>query len=253
MTLGSQDLHVHTTFSDGDLSLEEVVSVAAERGVQIGIADHVSVRTPDRMVSSVDAVRSYLAALESAPVLVAGEFCWCDRMYDDLPPDLIARFDYRIGSNHGFALPDGSWASPWWKTLPGVWAERPDELMEIMIHNIVDMIRTMGVQIAAHLTLTPPALLALEPEVEAWWTGEREDRIVDALAETGVALEISSRYRLPHDRLLRKAKQAGSRFSLGSDAHHRNQVANLDWAIEAARRAGVTDADLFVPEPSRRG
>ena len=26
----------------------------------------------------------------------------------------MERFDYRIGSNHGFALPDGTWASPWW-------------------------------------------------------------------------------------------------------------------------------------------
>ena len=252
MTLGSQDLHVHTTFSDGDLSLEEVVSLAAARGVQVGIADHISYRTPDRMVSSLAAVGRYLDALEAAPVLVAGEFCWCDRMYDELPPEVLARFDYRIGSNHGFALPDGTWASPWWKTLPGAWTRRAEEVMEIMIHNLCDMIRTMDVQIAAHLTLTPPALLTLEPDALAWWTVEREDRIVDALVESGVALEISSRYRLPHQGLLRKAKQAGARFSLGSDAHHRAQVANLEWAIEAAEEAGITGADLFIPETSRR-
>jgi histidinol phosphatase-like PHP family hydrolase len=250
--LGSQDLHVHTTFSDGDLPLEEVVSLAAGRGVQVGIADHVSFRTPDRMISSLEAVQRYLQALEAAPVLVAGEFCWCDRMYAELPPEVLSRFDYRIGSNHGFALPDGTWASPWWKTLPGVWADRPEEVMEIMIHNLCDMVRTMDVQIAAHLTLTPPALLSLEADPLAWWTPAREDRIVEALAETGVALEISSRYRLPHDRLLRKAKQAGARFSLGSDAHHRGQVGNLDWAVRAAETAGITDADLFIPEMSLR-
>jgi histidinol phosphatase-like PHP family hydrolase len=87
--------------------------------------------------------------------------------------------------------------------------------------------------------------------VDAWWTGEREDRWVDALAESGVAMEISNRYRLPHDRLLRKAHQAGVRFTLGSDGHTEAQVARLDWAAETARRVGITDADLFVPE--RRG
>ena len=87
--------------------------------------------------------------------------------------------------------------------------------------------------------------------MDAWWTEEREDRYVEALAESGVALEISNRYRLPHDRLLRKAQQAGVRFALGSDGHTEAQVARLDWAVETARRVGITDAELFVPE--RRG
>jgi histidinol phosphatase-like PHP family hydrolase len=67
-----------------------------------------------------------------------------------------------------------------------------------------------------------------------------------------VALEISNRYRLPHDRLLRKAKQAGIRFALGSDGHNHKQVARLDWAVETANRLGITDAELFVPERKRR-
>ena len=46
--LGVQDLHVHTTMSDGEVPLEEVVRLAAERGVTVGIADHVSTRNPDR-------------------------------------------------------------------------------------------------------------------------------------------------------------------------------------------------------------
>jgi histidinol phosphatase-like PHP family hydrolase len=63
-----------------------------------------------------------------------------------------------------------------------------------------------------------------------------------------VALEISNRYRLPHDRLLVKAREAGVRFSLGSDGHSERQVARLEWAAEAARRAGYTERELFVPE-----
>jgi histidinol phosphatase-like PHP family hydrolase len=106
----------------------------------------------------------------------------------------------------------------------------------------------MPIQIIAHPTLTPPALYALEPDVHAWWTDDREDRFVEALVESGVAMEISNRYQLPHDRLLRKARQAGARFSLGSDGHHEAQIAQLGWAVETARRVGVTDADLFVPE-----
>ena len=249
--IGRQDLHCHTTMSDGRLSLERVVEVAAERGVQVGIADHVSTRTPALMVSTGEEVAAYLEAIEAAPVFRSAEFCWCDTLWSELPDEVMRRFDYRIGSNHGFWLPDGSVASPWWERLPAPWDARPQELMELLAANLCDMVRTMPIEIAAHSTFMPPAFRALEPDVHAWWTEPREDRYVEALAESGVALEISNRYRLPHDRLLTKALEAGVRFSLGSDGHSEKQVAALDWAAETARRVGVTDRELFVPE--RRG
>lgn len=245
--LGRQDLHCHTTMSDGRLPLARVVEVAAERGVEVGIADHVSTRY-DWMVSTREKVDAYLEAIDAAPVLRSAEFCWCDTMWKELPREVMERFDYRIGSNHGFWMPDGSVGSPWWERLPPGWLPRTEELMDIIVANLCDMVRTMPVEIAAHSTLLPPALLAVEADVDAWWTGPREDRYVEALAESGVALEISNRYRLPHDRLLGKAHQAGVRFTLGSDGHTEHQVAALDWAADTARRVGLTDRDLFVPE-----
>ena len=251
--LGKMDLHCHTDMSDGDLPLAEVVARAGELGVQMGIADHVSSRNIERFVSNETRVRAYLDALDGAPVFRSGEFCWCDEMWKELPAEVMDRFDYRVGSNHGFYLPDGTMGSPWWQTLPAPWDGRPQEVMEVMVANLCDMVATMPIQIAAHSTLTPPALFDIEGDVDAWWTAEREDRYVDALAASGVALEISNRYRLPHDRLLGKALQAGVRFSLGSDGHTRAQVAQLGWAAETARRVGITDRELFVPERRRRG
>lgn len=246
--LGSFDLHVHTSMSDGDLPLPEVVAIAAEQGVTIGIADHVSTRNVERFVASLDAFRDYLDALDAAPVLRGAEFCWCDSLHQEIPAELLDRLDYAIGSNHGFALPDGSMASPWWKQAPPSWSGREDELMELMVLNLCDLVRDMPVQIVAHPTLTPPALLKLEADIHAWWTEDREDRFIEATIRGGVAIEISNRYRLPHDRLLLKARQAGATFSLGSDGHTSRQIARLDWAIAAARRAGIDPADFFVPE-----
>lgn len=249
--LGTQDLHCHTDMSDGHLTLRQVVEVARERGVQVGIADHVSSRSPGFMVATLDEVRDYQDALEDAPVFRSGEFCWCDEMWRELPDEVMERFDYRIGSNHGFWLPDGSTGSPWWESLPPPWDREPQRLMEIMVANLCDLVRAMPIHIVAHSTFMPPALAALERDVHAWWTEEREDRYVDALRGSGVALEISNRYRLPHDRLLVKAREAGVRFSLGSDGHARHQVAALEWAAATARRVGVTDRELFVPERRR--
>jgi histidinol phosphatase-like PHP family hydrolase len=246
--LGADDLHVHTTMSDGDLTLQEVVALARERGVRVGIADHVSTRNRSLFVSTVDGLRAYLDALDGVPVYRSAEFCWCDTLWAEVPGELMQRFDYRLGSNHGFVLPNGQMASPWWQRLPRPWDERPHELMDHFVDNLCTMVRSMPIEIAAHSTFIPPALYALEPDVGAWWTDEREDRYVEALREAGVALEISNRYQLPHERLLRKARQAGVRFTLGSDGHAHHQIARLDWAVEAAGRAGITAGDLYVPQ-----
>jgi histidinol phosphatase-like PHP family hydrolase len=251
--LGSQDLHVHTTMSDGAVPLEEVVRIAAERGVRVGIADHVSTRNPSHFVATQQQLLSYLEAIEAQPVFVAAEFCWCDPLSTALPSEIMDRFDYRIGSNHGFALPDGSWGSPWWTTLPEPWHARPQELMDALVSNLCDLVTAMPIEIVAHSTFMPPALLKLEHDVHAWWTEEREARFVEAVVASGVALEVSNRYRLPHDRLLTKARQAGALFSLGSDGHRAEQIARLDWAVETARRVGISDGEMFVAEEGRRG
>ena len=251
-SVGSQDLHVHTTMSDGDVPLEEVVRLAAERGVQIGIADHVSTRNPHRFVATREQLDRYLEAVEAQPVFVSAEFCWCDPLAAELPPEIMRRFDYRIGSNHGFALPDGTMASPWWSELPDLWCDRPHELVEVMVANLCDLVANMPIEIIAHSTFMPSALLRIDDDVHAWWTEELEDRFVEAVVRHRVALEISNRYRLPHDRLLRKALEAGARFSLGSDGHRASQIARIDWAVETARRVGIGRADMFVPGEHKR-
>jgi histidinol phosphatase-like PHP family hydrolase len=236
--------------SDGDLPLGEVVSIAGELGVQIGIADHVSGRDEQQFVASMDQLNRYLSALEGAPVLRSAELCWCDPFGSSLAETVRDRLDYLVGSNHGFALPDGTLGSPWWRRLPAAWRHRPQHLMEILVHNLCDLVAAMPIAIVAHPTLIPPALFAIESDVHAWWTPEREDRLIEATARSGVAIEISNRYRLPHARFLHKAREAGAKFSLGSDGHHRHQIAQLQWAVDAAVAAGIGDADLFIPDRS---
>lgn len=245
--LGRFDLHVHTTMSDGDLDLGEVVRIAQDLGVTVGIADHVSIRNVELFVSTAEDLQEYIRAIEAAPVLRSAELCWCDPFAGNLAEEILHRFDYLVGSNHGFRLPDGGFGSPWWTSLPAPWASTPHDLMKVMVDNLCELMSSMPIAIIGHPTLMPPALLELEPDVQAWWTEDLEDRLIEAALDTGVALEISNRYRLPHDRFLRKAREAGARFSLGSDGHHRHQVARLDWAVDAAERAGIDDSYLFVP------
>jgi histidinol phosphatase-like PHP family hydrolase len=106
----------------------------------------------------------------------------------------------------------------------------------------------MPVDVLAHPTLVPLPLR--EIPAEELWSEAHEQRAVDALARAGIAFEISARYP-PHERIVRRAADAGTRCSLGSDGHAREQVANVSAPLALARRVGITDEALY--DPTRHG
>ena len=120
----------------------------------------------------------------------------------------------------------------------------PDEYMEAHVANLERFAREMPVDILAHPTLLPLALRHYP--LEELWTEEREERAVRALAGSGIAFEISNRYR-PHDRFVRRAWNGGVRISLGSDGHTREQVADVAFPHSLARAIGVPDHELYDP------
>jgi histidinol phosphatase-like PHP family hydrolase len=44
-----------------------------------------------------------------------------------------------------------------------------------------------------------------------------------------------------------RAKEAGLKFSMGSDCHRRLQIGVLDYVEQAIDEAGLTEEDFFVP------
>jgi histidinol phosphatase-like PHP family hydrolase len=235
------DCHAHTTFSDGVLSVEQLIAHVTALGVRPSVADHCSGDVRGAL-HTVEAVRRYLDELEKHDVLRGGEFCWHDALWRDLPDDLAARFTHRIGSLHAIFLPNGlvmhAFASPWPSGLD------PQRYMDAHVDNLEQFAAGMPVDILAHPTLLPMALRKMP--LEELWTEPREERAVAALARAGIAFEISNRYR-PHDRFVRRAVDAGVRISLGSDGHTAEQVGRIAWPHELAARLGVADDQLFDP------
>jgi histidinol phosphatase-like PHP family hydrolase len=242
-----RDCHAHSTFSDGALAPSEVVATARARGVRPSVTDHLS-GDVNPAVGSVARVAAYLDALEDlaareAPELGrGGEFCWHDALWREIPDDLWARFTHTVGSLHAVWLPDGSTIHAFRRRWPD--GLTPDGYMDVHVENLERFAREMPVDVLAHPTLLPLSLRARP--LEELWTEAREERAVRALADAGVAFEISNRYR-PHERFVRRAVGAGVRLSLGSDGHSREQVADVAWPLSVARALGVRDVDLYDP------
>lgn len=238
------DLHAHTTFSDGELSIDELVARARERGVRPSVSDHVS-SYMESAVRTTEAVRTYLDTLDGHDVMRGGEFCWHDSLWRQLPDDLVRRFTHRIGSLHGIWMPNGTLVYAFSRRFPDV---TPDEYMEAHVQNLERFAREMPVDILAHPTLLPLTLRRYP--LEELWTEPREERAVRALAGAGIAFEISNRYRA-HERFVRRAISHGVRLSLGSDGHTFEQVADVTYPLTLTRSLGVPELELY--DPARHG
>lgn len=238
------DCHAHTTFSDGQLTVDELIDCARDRHVAPSVSDHIS-SYMESALTTVSEVRTYLDELAHYDILRSGEFCWHDSLWRELPDDLVRRFTHRLGSLHGIWLPNGELVYAFSRRFPSV---TPDEYMDAHVDNLERFAREMPVDILAHPTLLPLALRQLP--LEELWTEPREERAVRALAHAGIAFEISNRYR-PHERFVRRANDAGVRISLGSDGHTEAQVADVQFPLRLAREIGVPDAELY--DPRRHG
>jgi hypothetical protein len=227
--------------SDGALAVHEIVERAKQLGVRPSVSDHIS---RDLAVGPRDiaAVAAYLDELEKHPVLRAGEFCWHDTLWRELPASLTRRFTHRIGSLHAVFLADGSLIHAFSRHFPdGLSAAT---YMDAHVDNLERFAREMPVDILAHPTLVPLSLR--DRAGEELWTEAHETRAVDALRRAGIAMEVSARYP-PHERLVQRAAHAGVRLSLGSDGHAADQVADVSWPLALTRAIGVRDEDLYDP------
>ncbi|HTK47791.1 MAG TPA: hypothetical protein VL328_07430 [Gemmatimonadaceae bacterium] len=242
MTWQPVDCHAHSTHSDGALSVAEVAELARDRGVRPSVSDHIS-RDAPTVVDSPRAVEAYLDDLAQYDVLRGGEFCWHDALWRELPRATVRRFTHRVGSLHSIRLANGSWFRVFHRDLPA--GLTSGAYMEAHVSSLEALAAEMPVDILAHPTLVSPTLRELDPH--ELWTEALEERAVRALLAGGVAFELSNRYR-PHERLVRRAADAGVRLSLGSDGHSRAQVADVALPLALARSVGVPDGELYDPE-----
>jgi DNA polymerase (family 10) len=222
------DLHSHTTWSDGRMTVEEMGRAAAARGYQyLAICDHTpavgAVRglTSDDVRRQGDEIAAANEALAPFRVLRGIE---CDILPDgrlDLPDDVLAGLEWVQASVHG--------------------GQRMAKAE--MTRRVTEALRNPSVCCLSHpkgryINRRPENALDLEQVFEV------------ALTEH-VALEVNG---LP-DRLdlsgehVREALRAGVQIVCSTDAHSAGGLSNMALAVATARRGWATAADVVNTLP----
>jgi DNA polymerase (family 10) len=217
------ELHSHTTWSDGTLSVAQMVEAARARGyAYLAISDHsrslamAGGLDTDRVRRQWEEIEAENARRPDITVLKATEV---DILADgriDHPDELLAGFDWVTASMHSALTQD---------------AERITARVVAAVENpYVDAIghptgRMLGRRGAAPVDI---------------------GRLAEAAARTGTFLEINGQpRRLDLDSAMaRRALEAGVRITIGADAHSEEALGYVRFGVLLARRAGAAAAQV---------
>ena len=215
--------HVHTDYSDGAGTLDEMVRAARERRFRyLGISDHsqsafyANGLKESRIRAQWEEIERVQQGYRDIHIFKGIEADILPNGSMDYPDDLLAQFDFVIASVHSrFNLSE-----------------------EDQTHRICTALSNPYVTMLGH----PTGRLLLGRR------GYRVDlaRVIAAAAEHHKVLEINgSRHRLDLDwRWVRVAKARGVQFCVNPDAHAVDEFENVTWGVNVARKAGLDSGDV---------
>jgi DNA polymerase (family 10) len=219
------DLQMHSTWSDGKLSMLEMARAAAKRGIKViaftdhsvslGVTRGLSMEAHKDQAREIKKIQKQLG--DSILVLHASEVEIKADGTLDYPDEFLASLDLVLASLHT------SLRQP----------------REKVTQRVINAIRNPHVDIIGH----PTGRLIQEREGADLYM----EAVLKAAAETGVAMEINAHpARLDLDDIhARRAKELGIPIALNTDSHSEEDLDMLPYGVATARRAWLMKNDVI--------
>jgi DNA polymerase (family 10) len=218
------DLHVHSKWSDGTSSIEEIAKAAQKRGYQyVALCDHSkSLRIAHgldetRLLKQIDEIDRINEKLKGFQILKGTEVDILTDGKIDHPDTVLRRLDYVVAAVHS-----------------GFKQEK-----EKMTKRIVRALENPLVHCLAHPT---GRLLGARAPYEV-----DIDEVMEAAKKYGKVLEINATFeRLDLDDIhCMKAREMGIRMAIGTDSHHLDQMWMMSLGVAVARRGWLETKDVL--------
>ena len=230
------DFHTHLK---GGLTLEQLLAHARSYGFTYGFAVNCGLKMG---FETDDSLMTYLDAFEPTPfawhAMQAEGREWLDLFSDESRE----RFDYAFTDAMTWTNNRGVRQRLWIPAETDV--GDPQDFMEQLVENIVKVVTTEPIDIHVNPTYLPADIA---DQYDALWTDARIDRVVKALAESGVALEINNRFKIPSAKIIKKAKEAGVKFTFGTNNGGANDLGRMEYGIDMVYECDLTSSDMWFP------
>jgi hypothetical protein len=231
------DYHTHLK---GGLTLEQALANSRRLGIMYGIAVNGGLKFP---ITTDAGVLDFLASMKGTPAFIGlqGEGREWVTLFSR---ETIAKFDYIFTDCMTFSDDRGVRRRMW---IPEEVGEIPDpeQFMEMFVSRIVGILNHEPIDIHANPTFLPEVIAR---DYDRLWTPERMQRVTEAAKANDVAIEINNRYRLPSPAFIQLAKNAGVKFSFGTNNGDPN-LGRMEYALAMVKQCGLTWQDIFIPKP----
>ncbi len=226
------DIHSHSTYSDGECSIEEMADAFIARGYEyFAVTDHSSVVGVTRGMGTKD-IKKQWKEIDKLNEKLKGKIkifkgCEVDILKDgslDFPDEILKELKVVIISAHLYAR------------LPS----------DQQTKRLISAIENPYSRILGHPT---GRLLNRRGEMEF-----DMEKVIDACVANDVCLEINSHpMRLDlTDKYVRTAKYKGAKFVINTDAHNTNNPGFMKFGVGIARRGWLEPKDIVNTLPLKK-
>lgn len=215
------DLHIHSTYSDGQLTIEEMAEQVRSMGYSfMAFCDHSKSAVyangldEKRLLQEIQEIRQLNEKYDDFVVLAGSEVDILPDGSLDFSDEILAQLDFVVASIHSAFKTD-----PTMRTL----AAMENKYVDVIAHPTGRLIsRREGFSLDM-------------------------DQVIAKAAETGTALEVNSYW----DRLdlsdinVKKAVESGVKISINTDSHHPNHLSMMALGVGNARRGWAKKSDVI--------
>ena len=226
------DYHVHLK----GLSAEEAANQARKYGINYALAPNCGVGFP---ITNDEEVLEYIEDMKGQPFIQAmqGEGREWPQTFS---AEIREMFDYVFTDALTFTDTKGRRTRLW---IPEeVFIEDEQQYMDLIVQKIVDVMQE-PMDVYVNPNFLPDVM---NDRYDEFWTDERMDKVIDALVETEKALEINHRYEIPNKAFILKAKDAGLKFTFGTN-NAEGDFGKMEYCIKMKEECGLTAEDMYKP------
>lgn len=231
------DFHGHLK---GGLTMDQACQHARNNGYNYGIAANCGLNFP---VTNDSTLNAYLDGISQEPVFKAMQ-CEGREWVTLFSPKAVARFDYIFTDAMTWTDYKGRRMRLW---IPEeTFVDNEQQFMDALVSKIEAICSKEPIDIYVNPTYLPASIMAKYDEL---WTPQRMDRVIKALKDNDVALEINARYKIPSIAFIKRAKAAGVKFTFGTNNTSNYDLGRLEYCLKAIKEVGITADDVFLPRP----
>jgi len=229
------DYHVH--LKEG-WTLEEALQESRRLGIQYGIAVNCGIGFP---ITDDKGAREFFRTMKGQPVYIVMQVEGREWV-KNFSPDVMAQFDYVITDAMTFTDNRGKRMRIWLDDEVGPIPDQ-QKFMDVIVDRTLGVLNREPIDIFVNPTFLPTLM---EKSYDDLWTPERMSKVIEAAKKNNIAIEINNRYRIPSARFVKLAKEAGVKFTFGTNNADRN-IGRLDYCMKIVDKCSLTGRDMFVP------